>query len=215
MANIRVYRGNSPNRVERRKGFQPITAPRPETVRGSLQFKPLTVDGETPYPTTADGRITDVDDFARCLGELLSDPMRCAQLLVESRRPGNVSKVRHEISMRKAGREPMLNADPAQTRAALEGRTKLRRNARLDKLAPFKRIVVKPSSRATGARGWQERMWTIHQLKYGRGVVAVTDDGDETVIAPQWSELRSLIIRSGWDIIREEVPTGGNKRARR
>lgn len=211
-----LYKGDSPNRVAARTPmtYRPTVEPRNRTERGSLQFKPHTVDGEPGYMTAADGTIPDVEDFARYLEGVFSDPVRYAQALVEARRPGKVSKSSHEISMRRSMREPMLNADPSQTRAALEGRTRLKSNARLDKLPPFKRLVVKPCSSVTGKRGWHERLWTVHQLKYSRGVVAVTDDGDETVIAPQWSELRSMIVRSGWDIIREEVPKSGNRRAR-
>lgn len=209
-----LYKGNSPHRVERPVGYQPRAESRehaPE--RGSLQFKPHTADGETGYMTRPDGTIADVQDFARYLEGVLSDPVREAQLLTQARRPPHVSHVRHEIAMRSAMREPMLNADPSATRKALEGRSRLRRNARLDKLAPFKRIVVKPCSSITGTHGWQERMWSIHKLKYGPGVVAVTDDGDETMICPQWSDLRSRIVKSGWDIIREEVPKSGNTRS--
>jgi hypothetical protein len=116
------------------------------------------------------------------------------------------------IVSRKTLREPMLNANPRETQKALEGKHHMPRNARLDKEKPFKRIVVKPQSHLTGKRGWQERMWTIHHLRYSRGIVGVTDEGEETLVFPDWGNMRRSIKGSGWQIIREEVPKGGFKK---
>lgn len=173
------------------------------------QWTPLGDNGEGGYPVV-EGKPIDPVDFARYLDHVLDDPIRKAQFMAEGRRPGNCGRGAYGIALRAATREPMLNADPAKTRESLEGRKQYK--GRLDKLPAFKRIVVKPSKGVTGQRGWMERMWSVHQLKYGRGVVAVTDDGDETLVFPQYSDLRKSIIASGWQIIREDVKTGGNTR---
>lgn len=158
-------------------------------------------------PDRTDGRI-DKEHFETFLRSVMDDPIRKAVFIAEGRRPGNVSRSAHGISMRKVSREPMLNGDPRRVKEALERPEK----SRLPKLPAFKKIVVKPTNHVTGARGWYSRLWTIHQLRYSRGVVAVTDTGEETQVFPQYDMLRKAILKSGWNIIIEDVRQGGNRR---
>jgi hypothetical protein len=143
--------------------------------------------------------VVDAEDFAKYLLAVEADPVRHAAFMADGRRPYGTHNTRWEIARRSACGIPMLNADPSDTRAALEGAVK---KGRVAKGKMIKRIVVKPATGATGARGWMERMWQIYDLKYSRGVVAVTDDGDETKVFSQWSDLRAAIVKSGWEIIK-------------
>lgn len=162
---------------------------------------------DAEFQLELDGRVNPAK-FREFLDAVMDDPIRFAAFMAEGRRPGNVGKAAHGIVMRKASREPMLNADPRRVQKALERPEK----NRLPKMPPFKRIIVKPTNHTTGAKGWYDRVWTIHQLRYSRGVVAVTDDGSETMVFPQYSELRKAILGSGWNIINEDVKQGGNRR---
>lgn len=173
------------------------------------EFRPTGQNG-AGYMVTGDS--IDPKDFAAHLLRIQEDPVRFAQFMAEGRRPGNVSRAAYGIATRRAVREPMLNANPRETQKALEGKHHVPRNARLDKDKPFKRIVVKPNSSITGKNGWYERLWTIHHLRYSRGIVGVTDEGEETLVFPDWFSMRKSIVGSGWQIIREEVPQGGNRK---
>jgi hypothetical protein len=163
---------------------------------------------DAEFPVALDGRV-DREAFKGFLDDVLDDPIRKASFMAEGRRPGNVGRAAYGIAMRRTLREPMLNADPRRVREALERPEK----SRVPKLPPFKRIVVKPVLPV--ARGWYERVWTIHQLRYTRGVIAVTDEGDETQIFPQYSDLRAAIGRAGWKVVKEHLDKGGNRRGNR
>jgi hypothetical protein len=163
---------------------------------GKAQFTPTSL--ESYNVTRLDGRV-DAADYQKWLSAVMSDPIRAAAFMVDGKRPSNTNNVRWEIARRSACGIPMLNADPSDTRSALEGAVK---KGRVPKGKLVKRIIVKPKTGATGARGWMERMWHVHELKYARGLVCVTDDGDETKVFPQWSDMRAAILKSGWEIIR-------------
>ena len=157
---------------------------------------------DTAYPgKSIDGSIKDPADFARWLGKLVDDPVRLAALESDSRRPAGVSKARFGIAIRSANRTPMLNADPADTRNALEGRTRAFKSGVM-KGKIFKKITVKPDSSKTGKSGWQERLWYVYEMKYARGLVIVTDEGDESKVFKTWAEMHSAIIQAGWRLVK-------------
>ena len=156
----------------------------------------------TTYPgKSLDGRINDPADYARWLAKLGDDPVRIAALESDGRRPSGVSKARYGIAIRSANKTPMLNADPSDTQNALEGKTRAFKSGVM-KGKVWKRIVVKPDSAKNGKAGWQERLWYVYEMKYARGLVIVTDEGDESKVFPTWGEMHSAIIQSGWRLVK-------------
>lgn len=207
----KTYRGDSPNRVAREPDYQPRAEAKPLNLHkgGTREYRPL---GENGGGYTVTGDSIDPADFAAFLLGLEKDPAKKAAFLAEGRRPGNVSRAAYGISSRKTLREPMLNANPRETQKALEGKHHIPKGMRLDKDKPFKRLVVKPNSHITGKNGWYERLWTIHHLRYSKGIVGVTDEGEETLVFPDWSSMAASIRKSGWQIIREVTQTSSRQR---
>lgn len=148
------------------------------------------------------GGQVDPSKLADWLRGLADDPVRIAGIEADGRRPGGVNRERFGVAIRAACGTPMLCAQPAEVFHALEGKTRIKRNARLDKAGVYKRIVVKPTTARTGAAGWGDRLWLVYNLKYSKGVVVVTDEGDESKVFPQYSELRKALLASGWSILK-------------
>lgn len=139
-------------------------------------------------------------DFARFLERLENQPERASELAAESRRPAGVSRAAYGVAIRKAGGSPMLNADARQVTDSLE---RGQRRYRQPKAGLVEQLIVKPEAMATGkVAGWHERRWTIHRLKYAKGVCIVTDTGDESKAFNTIGELKSAVVKSGWRIIR-------------
>lgn len=144
----------------------------------------------------------DPEDFKRWLMRLEKDPARFAAFMADARRPKGVSRERHGVALRRAIREPMLNADPRAVREGLlydKGSP-----GHLPKGKPFRYLLVKPAALATAklAGGWHSREWVVFTLKYAKGLVIVTEKGRESKVFPGFGSMREAIIGSGWEIIR-------------
>lgn len=121
-------------------------------------------------------------------------------IAADSRRPKGVTRARHGIALRKAVREPMLNATPGAIRKALKEFRNEGQRVAVDSI--FKTFVVKPTSTVSGAGGWHERLWKAYTLRYAKGIVIHTDKGEQSKPFNSWGEARKAIIQSGWEIMR-------------
>lgn len=162
--------------------------------------KPKAKSEMTPYFQTARDGSVDAEDFAKFLVELSDNPVRAAAIAADSRRPKGVTRVRHGIALRKAVREPMLNASPGIIRKALKDFKNDGQRLAVDSI--YKSFVVKPTSTVSGAKGWHERLWKAYTLRYARGMVIVTDTGEQSKPFNSWGEARKAVIGSGWEIMR-------------
>jgi hypothetical protein len=97
----------------------------------------------------------------------------------------------------------MLNAGK---KAIQQGLLKFEKgmNGHLPKGKPFRYLLVKPNS-TQAARlggGWHSREWVIYTLKYAKGLIIVTNRGDESKVFDRFPDIREAILNSGWEIIR-------------
>lgn len=161
--------------------------------------------GRDPVEEEYPGRYSsnfDPDDFTRWMLRLQSDPVRLAAFLADGRRPKGVSREQHGVALRRAVREPMLTADPRTIASGLLDKTQ--QSGRLPKGKPFRYLLVKPACIATSrlGGGWHAREWVVYTLKYAKGLVVVTNKGQESSVFPSFRVLRDNIIKSGWEIVR-------------
>lgn len=132
------------------------------------------------------------------------EPAKFAEICSLSRRDGKTSKARYGVALRRAVREPMLNADPGVVVRGLDMRQRSA-NVTLDRL--HYNLVVKPLGSKQARLGhpggfWGERLWQVWSLKYAKGFLVVTDTGDQSKVFPTHGELRSSIKASGWEIVK-------------
>lgn len=153
-----------------------------------------------PYFTVTSGDV-DPKRLESYYRNLYNDDVGYAQILSDLRRQKGVSRARNGVLLRRSLRSPMLNANPKQIGKALVHDPSVPGN-RVAKAEIHSRIIVKPASAKTGARGWHERRWLIYNLRYARGVVIVTDEGHESKTFGSYGEARKAIIQSGWTIVR-------------
>lgn len=140
-----------------------------------------------------------IADFFDRLGEGM-EVERASELAAASRRPTGVSSAAYGVAIRRASRTPMLNAEPKLVRDALE---QGKRDYRMPKDGIATAWVVKPKAMINGkTQGWWERRWVVHKLKYSKGFCLVTDKGDESKAFRTIGELRSAVVKSGWEIVR-------------
>lgn len=178
--------------------------------------KPSKADKPLPYRfddrnrVQTDKRGVPTVEALRSFGlTMAKHPERLAELLLETRRPAGVAKERFGVAARKASRTPMINADPKNIgrgldwyKAQLDER---RYSPAKDKV--YKRIVVKPTTLQTAKAGrtsafWGERLWTVFTLKYSKGYIITTDNGETSKRFPTYGELKSAITKSGWEVVR-------------
>ena len=143
------------------------------------------------------------DQLVEFLMRLESDDVRKAAWLVDGKRRLKGQSSRLGLAKRIAVKEPLLNANTNEIFAALEKEPAISR-ARVPKDKLYKEIVVCPdnSKAAKLGKGWHERRWTVHTLKYAKGLILVTDRGEESSVFNGWAEMRSALIKSGWRILK-------------
>lgn len=147
-----------------------------------------------------DGRVNE-SGLADYLEALSDNPISVAVIEAEGRRPKGVTSARHGVAIRQAVREPMLNATPGAVSKALREFKNEGQRIALDS-GIVKSFVVKPTSRVTGVHGWYERRWMAKNARYARGLVIVTDEGEQSKLFNSWGEARKAILASGWEILR-------------
>lgn len=192
----------------------------PKPPEGTLNWKSQHVQGSSRKlrlrePRTAIEKRQDFAEQGRfnpksahyIMQRMLTDPVFKAEIDHALRKPVKVDRFKHGAAGRAAAGIPMLNA----SKDSIENGLRYREHGDKDNLpkgALFGRVVVKPLTVATSRLGspggfWGERTWSIYNLKYAKGVVAVTDHGQETASFPTVGELMSAINKSGWEVIRD------------
>lgn len=172
---------------------------------------------EKPLAATHDVRLAGVVKAGSTTEALVrlynNEPAEFAELMNLVGRPAGVSKERFGIASRAAAKIPMLNADPdcIRSKGTSDGKP-----ARVPKARVEYRLVIKPRTLKNAKLGrnapfWGERLWLVHSLKFSKGYVITTDTGDETRTFQHEGQLRSAILRSGWEIVRD-INRGGERR---
>lgn len=143
----------------------------------------------------------DIEDYRRWLKRIFDDPDRLAAFLADGRRPAGTNRRAYGVAIRKSIREPMLSANPEQVRGGLKSEIKAK--PQTVKSGEFKRIKVKPKSLGAArlGGGWHTREWIVYTLRYAKGLVIVTDKGEESSVFPSWHAMRESIIKSHWEIL--------------
>lgn len=187
---------------------------------GTLNWKAQHVQGSSRKMRLRDTRtaVEKRQDFAEIgrfnpraaksiVERMLNDPVYKAEIEHALRKPVNVDRFKHGAAGRAAAGIPMLNASKDSIAQGLNYREHGHKDNK-PKGALFGRIVVKPTSVATAKLDhpggfWGERTWSIYNLKYAPGVVAVTDHGKQTASFPTVGELMAAIGKSGWEVTRD------------
>lgn len=165
--------------------------------RNSLEDK-LSYHGDAP-PKDAAG----IRAWAK---RLLDNPVEMADWKFRKRRFRGTSQHQRDVISAKTLREPVLNALPESVSRGLLYKERETKD-RIPKDRLYDTIVVKPVTSAAAIAGrsstfWGERRWTVYRAKYTRGYVLVTDTNAESKLFPTYGELKSAIIKSGWEIVR-------------
>lgn len=179
-----------------------------EHVQGSGRRLPIRDNlspKEKKYLFQSSGRYN-AANAAATLERMASDPVFAAEVHHALRQPRKVDRIKHGISGRAAADEPMLNASKSSIDNGLRYR-ETDHKTRVAKGRLHQRLVVKPVSRQAATLGypggnWTERLWNVYNVKYARGLVAVTENGLETSVFKTEGELHSAISNSGWEIAR-------------
>lgn len=140
---------------------------------------------------------------AEDIRRIARDPVRLAEVMADARRPEGVSTARHGIAIRKAAGDKMLTARGVEVERGLDSNN-------LPKLVSggiYERMIVKPRTTAAAKAGrsssfWGERSWAVHQPRYGRGFFIRYDTGGDSRVYGSIAELRGVVKRSGFDIIK-------------
>ena len=138
---------------------------------------------------------------------MFKDPVYAAEIEHALRKPQKVDRFRHGAAGRAAAGIPMLNASKDSIANGLNYHEHGHKDNK-PKGALYGRIVVKPTTVATAKLGhpggfWGERTWSIYNLKYAAGFVAVTDKGQETSHFNTIGELMAAVGKSGWEVVRD------------
>lgn len=156
------------------------------------------------FPGYVPGKVNDMFAYEAYLEGLLNDPVRLAAKLCDGRRPRGTSRVRYGQAVRAAAREPMLNANPESIKRAFLIRPDGVKGSKLAKSALYRTVVVKPltSKAATAVGGWQQREFKVYTLRYAKGLVLVTDKGEESKVFEGWGSIKRALVDSGFEVIR-------------
>lgn len=145
-----------------------------------------------------------VEQIAKQLRYIASDPVELAAFMSDSRRPPNADKARWGIAQRAAAGIPMLNADPRQVREALD---RPKRAGRIISSGIYASVIVKPVKLEAAKIGrasayWGERVWNVHRPKYSAGFFITDDFGNQSMLLRSMGEVYSAIRKAGFELIR-------------
>lgn len=141
------------------------------------------------------------------LHRMMTDPALAAEIANRLRKPSNVSQSRYNLASRHAVREPTLNAAANSIANGLKYHEKNPKD-RIVRGKVYARLVITPGTLKNAKLGrthafWEERLWNVYSLRYSSGFIVVTDDGSESKVIASFGEVKSAIVKSGWNIIRE------------
>lgn len=108
--------------------------------------------------------------------------------------PANVSKERYGVAIRRA--HDMLHAHPSSINSEYVDVPK-----RTPVLPASQTIIIIPNDdKLRTLVGSSPMKWTVHQLRYSKGCLAIKDDGTETETFPNVARLLSTIKQYGFTI---------------